>query len=45
MRMKLRKLFTSQEDLIEIKFYTLGSESVRHIRITEKGLNYLAENL
>jgi len=45
MRMKLRKLFTSQEDLIEIKFHTLGNESVRHIRITEKGLNYLAENL
>jgi len=45
MRMKLRKLFASEEDLIEIKFYTLGKESIRHIRITEKGLNYLADNI
>jgi hypothetical protein len=44
MRMKLRKLFASDKDFIEIKFYSLENKSVRHIRITENGLNYLAEN-
>jgi len=43
--MQLRSLFISKKDFIEIKFYTIEKESIRHIRITEKGLNYLAEKI